>query len=351
LERALIMQSAERSLPYGIVGFDPGNTSAIGIVDFEGNVILMGSFRGESLEFFARKIGESCVPSIFASDVSPAQGATKKLAAAFRCKTWAPEIDLGVLEKRRIVFENFDGRTDVHERDALSAAFFCLFSYSGFFERARKKGATDWKRRAHDVLKGDAVNLSAEERSEILNLGRERKESLPFFLKERILKERIASLEKKVSAERERATRVEGELLRERKAGRRMREPAKIGRIVVENKALVRNAALESENARRVLESLSGKGKLILLESGKPVSGGLLYVRNSDSLTDSALFSWKVKIVFSETGNRKLACKNVRISGRSIFNGRFFIAREEETFLDREEERDWQKNYLEFVSR
>ncbi len=344
------MQSAERSLPYGIVGFDPGNTSAIGIVDFEGNVLLVESFKGEPIEFFARKTGEVCIPSIFASDVTPVQGATKKLASFFRCKTWAPDIDLGILEKRRIVFENFSGKTDVHERDALSAALFCLFSYSGFFERARKKGISDWKRRAHDVLKGDAVNLSAEERSEILNLERERKDSLPFFLKERILKERIASLERRFSAERERAIRLERELLREQKSSRG-RAPVKVERIVVENRELVRNAALESENARRVLESLSGKGKLILLESGKPVSGGLLYVRNSDSLTESAIFSWKVKIVFSEEGNRKLPCKNLRISGRSIFNGRFFIAREEEIFLGKDEEREWQKKYLEFVSR
>ncbi|MFH0961372.1 MAG: DUF460 domain-containing protein [archaeon] len=326
---------------YGIVGFDPGNTCAIGIVDFQGNVVFVKSIKGASFEDCVKIVGDYCIPAVFASDVFPVQGATRKLAGAFSCRTWCPELSLGVADKREIV----SGRKlDVHERDALAAALFCLGSYSGLFDRARKKSGEKWETRVFQILKGALPNLSFEEAAALEKTDGRKGPEIPIRLKMRILSERVRFLEN--SLLRLRAKNGELEIALGKKLNLRARV---IEKVSVENRETVRAVSFELENAKRIVRSLAG-GELTILEKGAPANG-CVYVGDCSMLSESDIFRNRIKVVVCETGRTNLPCKIVKVSGQSIFNGEFVLVDRTALEIGKESEKAWAREYLAFVSR
>ncbi len=339
---------------YAIVGFDPGNTSAVAAVDFDGRLILARSRAGMSFEDAVSLIGDHCVPAAFASDVAPAQDATRKLAAAFGCRTWAPETSLSILEKKRIVFENTAGGLDVHERDAAAAALFCLFSTSQVIDRARRKFPEGWKERVYLVLKGLAKNVSEEEKRVLEPEPVPARVKQPDFLRIRLLKERVRALEE--SVERLKETEREKEELRKRRA-EAFQRPRSVEThllkpvVLVQNRAALERASVSSEGVKRSIGQLSGS-RVVILKLGEQV-GMLLLVRETSGLRAQEILARKVKAVFYERGqaNPLLPCKQVRVAGgRSLFEGEFALVSEEDGMLSRDEERRWNQAYLRFVA-
>jgi len=100
-----------------IVGFDPGTTSALAVLDFRKNPVLVKSFKGGLME--AVKLLRGFKPSIVASDRHDSES-VRRLASAFGAVAFFPKKDLTVREKSALVRGYHPGNS--HERDALAAA-------------------------------------------------------------------------------------------------------------------------------------------------------------------------------------------------------------------------------------
>ena len=110
-----------------IVGIDAGMTAGLAVLDVEGRVLHLGSYkevdRGEIISVVS-KLGR---PILVATDVKDAPQLVRKLAAQLGAQLYTPDYDLAVVEKEELSARATEGselrpRTP-HERDALAAAY------------------------------------------------------------------------------------------------------------------------------------------------------------------------------------------------------------------------------------
>ncbi len=120
---------AERHDPM-IVGVDPGTTTAVAVVDIDGNVLDVMSTRTGDSASVIEWIVDRGRPVVVAADVTPMPETVEKIKRSFDATGWEPDRDLLVDEKlhrtRSVRYDND------HERDAVAAA---LHSYDSFAER------------------------------------------------------------------------------------------------------------------------------------------------------------------------------------------------------------------------
>lgn len=103
-----------------IVGIDPGKTSAIACLTFDGKLIMASHRANAGLEWMVSKIREIGVPSVIAIDKKNPSAMAKKLNSIFNSRLVMPEKDISMKEKRRMSKDA--GISNPHERDAYSAA-------------------------------------------------------------------------------------------------------------------------------------------------------------------------------------------------------------------------------------
>lgn len=149
--------SENKELPLGIVGFDPGTTSAIAVLSLDREPLLLGSWRDISPQELARKVAECCRAVVVASDVSPPPRALRRFSAAFGAILFVPEMSLMVEEKKALV-AGFHPQ-DAHQRDALAAAVHAFENYSRLITKARKLDADNYERIFRDVVRKNAPNF------------------------------------------------------------------------------------------------------------------------------------------------------------------------------------------------
>lgn len=105
-----------------IVGVDPGTTVGWAVLDFEGNVINVGSTRGLSSDELVAKLVETGRVFVVGSDKAKVPSLVQEVAARFGARAILPSQDLRVEEKREMTGElSF---SNAHERDALASAVF-----------------------------------------------------------------------------------------------------------------------------------------------------------------------------------------------------------------------------------
>ena len=78
-----LLKQKRSGLPIGIVGFDPGTTSALAVVSLDRKVLLLGSWRNASLDMLSRKVADCTSAVIVACDVRPPSRAARRFSAAF----------------------------------------------------------------------------------------------------------------------------------------------------------------------------------------------------------------------------------------------------------------------------
>ena len=115
-----------------IVGIDPGTTVGVAILNLEGEILDLSSFRSFSLDDIVEYILDFGIPMIMATDVSDVHHTVEKLSAAFGCKTFAPQRSLSVKEKNEMTKEYTFG--NAHERDALASVLKARDYYRAKFE-------------------------------------------------------------------------------------------------------------------------------------------------------------------------------------------------------------------------
>ncbi|ELZ95145.1 hypothetical protein C440_08712 [Haloferax mucosum ATCC BAA-1512] len=249
-----------------IVGIDPGTTTAVAVVGFDGRVLDVHSTRTADTAAVIEWLIERGRPSLVAADVHPMPETVEKFRRSFDAAGWEPPSDIPVDEKlhrtRDIDYEND------HERDALAAALFAFDDHEDQFERISRKVPADVDREeviarvlvndesVEAVLRdlddeggdeGDESEADAHESSE--RTPEERKIS---DLKSRVerLESHVDDLKSTIEAKDETIEEYKTELSEARREERReARERREINRLERENGRLERTVeSLEAEN-------------------------------------------------------------------------------------------------------
>ncbi len=152
-----------------IVGFDPGLTVGIAILDLNGNLISLTSFKEiRRSEIISHIIGYGRTVLV-ATDVYPIPKTVRKIASSLNSKIWSPYRSMSVeskidivdsyLQSNNIVKISFEIPQNAHERDALAAAVKTYRDHINKFrqieKRAEKAKLND---RAIDVIKEMVIN-------------------------------------------------------------------------------------------------------------------------------------------------------------------------------------------------
>ncbi|MCW7075852.1 MAG: DUF460 domain-containing protein [Candidatus Syntrophoarchaeum sp.] len=132
----------ERSRPrrvrkHIIVGVDPGTTTAVAILDLNGNLIELSSSRTRTPAEVIGLIAEIGKPLIVASDVTPAPSGVNRVKKAFNAILHEPQESLSIDTK--IALARPFGYKNDHERDALAAALDAYKSRALKFEQIARK--------------------------------------------------------------------------------------------------------------------------------------------------------------------------------------------------------------------
>lgn len=123
--------------PYVIVGVDPGTTTAIAVLDLNGNVIGVKSKKGwtpgEVIEYIT-SLGR---PVVIATDKSNPPEFVLKLRASFQAVLHTPKEDMSV-ERKRSLTSKATFLND-HERDAIAAAMDAFNSFKNKLRNVEKR--------------------------------------------------------------------------------------------------------------------------------------------------------------------------------------------------------------------
>jgi len=150
-----------------IVGFDPGLNVGIAILDLNGHLIFLNSYKEISKSDIINIIMKYGKAVLIATDVKQIPKAVKKLASSLNSKIFSPKNDIQVSYKNKIVDDylkknsnlNFDSinnlkknheiisneeelfstNFDAHGRDSLFAAIFAYRNYENKFNQLEKK--------------------------------------------------------------------------------------------------------------------------------------------------------------------------------------------------------------------
>lgn len=144
-----------------IVGIDPGTTLGYAAIDFEGNILKIGSEKNLDMGSLISKLIKVGRPLIVAGDKEYNPEYVGKLAIKFGARVIGPDYDLKVSEKRELVKEF--KTNDQHEIDALASAFFALKKISPllkkiniFAEHYKKEGI---KQQLIEFVVGKGLNI------------------------------------------------------------------------------------------------------------------------------------------------------------------------------------------------
>jgi predicted RNase H-like nuclease (RuvC/YqgF family) len=150
-----------------IVGIDPGVTTAVAILDLDGEVVKLKSSRSFSLRNIIKFLSLECTPVIIASDVSPAPRLLEKVATAFSVPLHTPAESLSRKSKSRLVNGFALKRVIGHKRDALAAAVSAYGTVVPMLKKIEKrlsKLSVSNKNIVHDVagkiIVGECQNIA-----------------------------------------------------------------------------------------------------------------------------------------------------------------------------------------------
>jgi predicted RNase H-like nuclease (RuvC/YqgF family) len=124
----LTSKTDEKNQKWIIVGFDPGLTVGIAILDLSGNVISTKSFKEISKAEIIKHIISYGKAVLIATDVYPPPKMVKKLASSLNSKIYSPSKIFTVSSKTELVdsylneISSLKFPDNAHERDALAAA-------------------------------------------------------------------------------------------------------------------------------------------------------------------------------------------------------------------------------------
>ncbi len=163
-----------------IVGYDPGTTAALAIVDTSKNILYLKSKKEFSRKEIVEAITKKGKPIIIAGDKNPLSKNVEKLASSLGCKIFEPMENLSNLEKYNLVSNYLDVVKNDHQRDALASALKAYANYSSMFKKTSKTISYLGLAEFYDKILGLLVKEEAKNINEsvnmVLNEIREKKE-------------------------------------------------------------------------------------------------------------------------------------------------------------------------------
>jgi hypothetical protein len=127
-----------------IVGIDPGTTTAVAVLDLDGNVLDTLSTRTADGAAVTEWIIERGRPVVVAADVTPMPETVEKFRRSFDAAGWVPDSDLPVDGKQHRTRE--EGYDNDHERDAMAAALYAFDAHEDQFARITRKVPPQFER-------------------------------------------------------------------------------------------------------------------------------------------------------------------------------------------------------------
>ncbi len=193
-----------------IVGYDPGTTAALAIIDTKGEILFLKSKRsfkrGEIIDIIT-DIGK---PLLVAGDRRPIPKSVEKMARTLGCRPFYPRKSLSVSEKNWIVREFKDEVEDNHEKDALASALYAFKHYSRLFKRTHDILESQGLSRLYDKVLKTVVTGDIENIAEAINTILKTRERVPKVDKKIIVEKK--TLDKTVSRLQEKIKRLERDI-------------------------------------------------------------------------------------------------------------------------------------------
>ncbi len=148
-----------------IVGYDPGTTAALAIMNTKGKILFLKSKRNFKKGEIADIITDTGKPLIIAGDKRPLPKSVEKMARTLGCKPFYPRNSLSVAEKNWIVHSFMKGIKDNHEKAALASALNAFKHYSKIFKRTHEilesKGLSNlYERIVEATVTGEVENIT-----------------------------------------------------------------------------------------------------------------------------------------------------------------------------------------------
>lgn len=148
-----------------IVGYDPGTTAALAIIDTKGEILFLKSKRSFKKGEIIDTITDIGKPLLVAGDRRPIPKSVEKMARTLGCRPFYPRKSLSVSEKKWIVREFKDEIENNHEKDALASALYAFKHYSRLFKRTRDALESQGLSKLYDrvlktVVTGDVENIA-----------------------------------------------------------------------------------------------------------------------------------------------------------------------------------------------
>jgi hypothetical protein len=153
-----------------IVGYDPGTTAALAIVDTGKNVLYLDSKRDFKTKDLLISITKRGNPIIVSGDKKPLPKSVEKLASSLGCKTFEPSGDLSNLEKYDLVREYMEIVEDDHQKDALASALKAYKNYSSLFRKTDRTVSYLGLSEFYDKILKSLINNKAKNIDEAVNL-------------------------------------------------------------------------------------------------------------------------------------------------------------------------------------
>ena len=166
--------------PYLIAGIDPGTTTGIAILDFDGELLSLFSSKDLSLDKVIKYLTGFGKVSLIAVDVKPAPSFVTRLATKLGSQLSVPEEPLHVSEK--IELTRGIKTKNSHQRDALAAALTAHHKFKNKFMKIDSLGLGDEVKDL--VLNGISINdavemLREDEEEEIVEPEEEKPARIP----------------------------------------------------------------------------------------------------------------------------------------------------------------------------
>ncbi len=262
-----------------VVGIDPGTTTAVAVVDLDGELLNVTSSRSADTAEVIEWIIERGRPVVVAADVRSMPSTVEKIRRSFDAVGWTPDDDLAVVDKKHATSEDEYRLENDHERDAAAAAVFAYRDHADQFDAVRRKTPRDvdedevLARVLSDELSVEtAVEAVADddeddESHETREPTEEEKQIRRLEKQVARLKEHVEELEERVDRKNDEIAELEDELTSARsEKARDVRERREVKRLERKNDELRRKLKKERQARKETRGKLNRLKKLWRVE-------------------------------------------------------------------------------------
>lgn len=140
-----------------IVGIDPGLTIGLSIMDLNGRILKISSYREASRGQIIREITNYGKPSLICVDVYPYPAYVEKISAVLNSRLYTPRSVMTVSEKneisRRLAMQQGVNVKNAHQRDSLASAYKGYAKFRSEFEKIERNYRDVYDKSLRDEIK------------------------------------------------------------------------------------------------------------------------------------------------------------------------------------------------------